>query len=72
MIVSPYNRSNPLPYSQITCLVISEEVSPDGTYRKFSAIISSCYLYPQMKELRTVKLFNEIHCESAKDLMGAT
>ncbi|XP_052032728.1 deubiquitinase MYSM1 isoform X2 [Apodemus sylvaticus] len=33
MIVSPYNRSNPLPYSQITCLVISEEVSPDGTYR---------------------------------------
>ncbi|OBS70436.1 hypothetical protein A6R68_01023 [Neotoma lepida] len=33
MIVSPYNRSNPLPYSQITCLVISEEVSPDGAYR---------------------------------------
>ncbi|GAB1288641.1 Deubiquitinase MYSM1 [Apodemus speciosus] len=33
MIVSPYNRSNPMPYSQITCLVISEEVSPDGTYR---------------------------------------
>ncbi|XP_028629151.1 histone H2A deubiquitinase MYSM1 isoform X2 [Grammomys surdaster] len=33
MIISPYNRSNPLPYSQITCLVISEEVSPDGTYR---------------------------------------
>ncbi|XP_041508181.1 deubiquitinase MYSM1 isoform X4 [Microtus oregoni] len=33
MIVSPYNRSNSLPYSQITCLVISEEVSPDGAYR---------------------------------------
>ncbi|KAF5923112.1 hypothetical protein HPG69_012201 [Diceros bicornis minor] len=33
MIVSPYNRNNPLPYSQITCLVISDEVSPDGSYR---------------------------------------
>ncbi|KAM5248575.1 deubiquitinase MYSM1 [Ctenodactylus gundi] len=33
IIVSPYNRSNPLPYSQITCLVISEEMSPDGSYR---------------------------------------
>ncbi|XP_049992109.1 deubiquitinase MYSM1 isoform X3 [Alexandromys fortis] len=33
MIVSPYNRSNSLPYSQITCLVISEEVSHDGAYR---------------------------------------
>ncbi|KAM4872358.1 deubiquitinase MYSM1 isoform 1-T1 [Thomomys bottae] len=33
MIVSPYNRNNPLPYSQVTCLVISEEKSPDGTYR---------------------------------------
>ncbi|XP_012494855.1 PREDICTED: histone H2A deubiquitinase MYSM1 [Propithecus coquereli] len=33
MIVSPYNRNNPLPYSQITCLVISEEISPDGSYR---------------------------------------
>ncbi|XP_048671259.1 deubiquitinase MYSM1 isoform X4 [Marmota marmota marmota] len=32
MIVSPYNRNNPLPYSQITCLVISEEISPDGSY----------------------------------------
>ena len=36
MIVSPYNRNNPLPYSQITCLVISDEISPDGSYRKFS------------------------------------
>ncbi|XP_038967037.1 deubiquitinase MYSM1 isoform X4 [Rattus norvegicus] len=35
MIVSPYNRSNPLPYSQITCLVISEELSPDGLPYKF-------------------------------------
>ncbi|XP_062047409.1 deubiquitinase MYSM1 isoform X1 [Lepus europaeus] len=33
MIVSPYNRNNPLPYSQITCLVISEEMSQDGSYR---------------------------------------
>ncbi|XP_051012768.1 deubiquitinase MYSM1, partial [Acomys russatus] len=33
MIVSPYNRRNLSPYSQITCLVISEEVSPDGSYR---------------------------------------
>ncbi|XP_048207380.1 deubiquitinase MYSM1 isoform X2 [Perognathus longimembris pacificus] len=33
MIVSPYNRNNPLPYSQMTCLVISEEMSPDGSYR---------------------------------------
>lgn len=33
MIVSPYNRNNPLPYSQITCLVISEEISTDGSYR---------------------------------------
>nr|XP_045226151.1 deubiquitinase MYSM1 isoform X7 [Macaca fascicularis] len=33
MIVSPYNRNNPLPYSQITCLVISEEISADGSYR---------------------------------------
>uniref|UniRef100_A0A8D1FIA8 Deubiquitinase MYSM1 n=1 Tax=Sus scrofa TaxID=9823 RepID=A0A8D1FIA8_PIG len=33
MIVSPYNRNNPLPYSQITCLVISDEVSADGSYR---------------------------------------
>ncbi|XP_058909980.1 deubiquitinase MYSM1 isoform X3 [Kogia breviceps] len=33
MIVSPYNRNNPLPYSQITCLVISDEISQDGSYR---------------------------------------
>nr|XP_025727513.1 histone H2A deubiquitinase MYSM1 isoform X3 [Callorhinus ursinus] len=33
MIVSPYNQSNPLPYSQITCLVISDEISSDGSYR---------------------------------------
>ncbi|XP_009068191.1 PREDICTED: histone H2A deubiquitinase MYSM1, partial [Acanthisitta chloris] len=33
MIVSPYNRNNPLPYSQITCLVISDEISVDGSYR---------------------------------------
>ncbi|XP_029474218.1 histone H2A deubiquitinase MYSM1 isoform X2 [Rhinatrema bivittatum] len=33
MIVSPYNRNNPLPYSQLTCLVISDELSCDGSYR---------------------------------------
>ncbi|XP_005398546.1 PREDICTED: histone H2A deubiquitinase MYSM1 isoform X2 [Chinchilla lanigera] len=33
MIISPYNRNNPLPYSQITCLVISEEISSNGFYR---------------------------------------
>ncbi|XP_021103888.1 histone H2A deubiquitinase MYSM1 isoform X2 [Heterocephalus glaber] len=33
MIISPYNRNNPLPYSQITCLVISEEISSNGSYR---------------------------------------
>lgn len=33
MIVSPYNQNNPLPYSQITCLVISDEISSDGSYR---------------------------------------
>ncbi|KAM9379422.1 deubiquitinase MYSM1 [Phaethornis superciliosus] len=33
MIISPYNRNNPLPYSQITCLVISNEISSDGSYR---------------------------------------
>ncbi|XP_054067691.1 deubiquitinase MYSM1 isoform X5 [Rissa tridactyla] len=32
MIISPYNRNNPLPYSQITCLVISDEISSDGSY----------------------------------------
>uniref|UniRef100_A0A8C5SFG7 Myb-like, SWIRM and MPN domain-containing protein 1 n=1 Tax=Laticauda laticaudata TaxID=8630 RepID=A0A8C5SFG7_LATLA len=33
MIISPYNRNNPLPYSQLTCLVISDETSSDGSYR---------------------------------------
>ncbi|XP_069498181.1 deubiquitinase MYSM1 isoform X2 [Ambystoma mexicanum] len=33
MIISPYNRNNPLPFSQITCLVISDDISPDGSYR---------------------------------------
>ncbi|XP_061209342.1 deubiquitinase MYSM1 isoform X3 [Neopsephotus bourkii] len=33
MIISPYNRNNPLPYSQMTCLVISDELSSDGSYR---------------------------------------
>lgn len=33
VIISPYNRNNPLPYSQITCLVIGDETSSDGTYR---------------------------------------
>nr|XP_033771662.1 histone H2A deubiquitinase MYSM1 isoform X2 [Geotrypetes seraphini] len=33
MIISPYNRNNPLPYSQLTCLVISDELSCDGSYR---------------------------------------
>ncbi|XP_027708624.1 histone H2A deubiquitinase MYSM1 isoform X1 [Vombatus ursinus] len=33
MIISPYNRNNPLPYSQITCLVISDEISSNGSYR---------------------------------------
>ncbi|XP_029802631.1 histone H2A deubiquitinase MYSM1 isoform X2 [Suricata suricatta] len=33
MIVSPYNHNNPLPYSEITCLVISDEISSDGSYR---------------------------------------
>ncbi|XP_015268399.1 PREDICTED: histone H2A deubiquitinase MYSM1 [Gekko japonicus] len=40
VIISPYNRNNPLPYSQITCLVISDESSSDGSYRlpyKFDA-----------------------------------
>ncbi|XP_077189667.1 deubiquitinase MYSM1 isoform X2 [Paroedura picta] len=40
VIISPYNRNNPLPYSQITCLVISDECSSDGSYRlpyKFEA-----------------------------------
>ncbi|XP_067996807.1 deubiquitinase MYSM1 isoform X2 [Melanerpes formicivorus] len=33
MIISPYNRNNPLPYSEMTCLVISDEISSDGSYR---------------------------------------
>ncbi|XP_072275456.1 deubiquitinase MYSM1 [Pyxicephalus adspersus] len=33
MIISPYNRSNPLPQSQLSCLVISEDLSEDGSYR---------------------------------------
>lgn len=33
MIISPYNQNNVLPFSQITCLVISDEVSADGSFR---------------------------------------
>ncbi|KAM4721104.1 deubiquitinase MYSM1 [Rhinophrynus dorsalis] len=33
MIISPYNRSNPLPYSQVSCLIISDDLSEDGSYR---------------------------------------
>ncbi|XP_063795339.1 deubiquitinase MYSM1 isoform X2 [Pseudophryne corroboree] len=33
MIISPYNRNNPLPQSQLSCLVISDELSEDGSYR---------------------------------------
>ncbi|MEE6495019.1 hypothetical protein FKM82_001932 [Ascaphus truei] len=33
MIISPYNRSNPLPYSQVCCLIISDDLSEDGSYR---------------------------------------
>ncbi|XP_038650288.1 histone H2A deubiquitinase MYSM1 [Scyliorhinus canicula] len=33
MIISPYNRSNSLPYSQVTCLIVSEELSTDGRFR---------------------------------------
>ncbi|KAM9324644.1 deubiquitinase MYSM1 [Gastrophryne carolinensis] len=33
MIISPYNCSNPLPQSQLSCLVISDDLSEDGTYR---------------------------------------
>ncbi|XP_073499827.1 deubiquitinase MYSM1 [Phyllobates terribilis] len=33
MIISPYNRSNPLPQSQLSCLVISDDLSEDGAYR---------------------------------------
>nr|XP_023418317.1 histone H2A deubiquitinase MYSM1 isoform X4 [Cavia porcellus] len=33
IIISPYNRNNPLPYSQMTCLLISEEISSNGSHR---------------------------------------
>ncbi|XP_064415915.1 histone H2A deubiquitinase MYSM1 isoform X2 [Latimeria chalumnae] len=33
MIISPYNQNNPSPYSQVNCLIISDELSPDGSYR---------------------------------------
>ncbi|XP_018589741.2 histone H2A deubiquitinase MYSM1 isoform X1 [Scleropages formosus] len=33
MIISPYNPSNPLPYSQTTCLVVSEEQGPSGSHK---------------------------------------
>lgn len=33
MIISPYNRSNPLPQSQLSCLVIGDDLSEDGSYR---------------------------------------
>ncbi|XP_078263436.1 histone H2A deubiquitinase MYSM1 isoform X2 [Rhinoraja longicauda] len=33
MIISPYNSSNSLPYSQVTCLIVSEELSADGSFR---------------------------------------
>ncbi|XP_048458043.1 histone H2A deubiquitinase MYSM1, partial [Rhincodon typus] len=33
MIISPYNRSNSLPYSQVTCLIVSDELSTDGRFR---------------------------------------
>ncbi|XP_067846396.1 histone H2A deubiquitinase MYSM1 isoform X2 [Heptranchias perlo] len=33
MIISPYNSSNSLPYSQVTCLIVSEELSADGCFR---------------------------------------
>ncbi|XP_043941460.1 deubiquitinase MYSM1-like isoform X2 [Protopterus annectens] len=33
MIISPYNQRNPSLYSQITCLLISEELSTDGSFR---------------------------------------
>ncbi|XP_056388924.1 LOW QUALITY PROTEIN: deubiquitinase MYSM1 [Hyla sarda] len=33
MIISPYNRGNPLPQSQLSCLVISDDLSEDGSYR---------------------------------------
>ncbi|KAJ6662589.1 hypothetical protein lerEdw1_011726 [Lerista edwardsae] len=33
VIISPYNQNNPLPYSQMTCLVIGDETSSNGAYR---------------------------------------
>ncbi|XP_063284070.1 deubiquitinase MYSM1 [Pelobates fuscus] len=33
MIISPYNRSNPLPQSQVSCLIIGDDLSADGSYR---------------------------------------
>ncbi|XP_018112484.1 histone H2A deubiquitinase MYSM1 isoform X2 [Xenopus laevis] len=33
MIISPYNRRNPHPQSQVACLIISDELSNDGSYR---------------------------------------
>uniref|UniRef100_A0A8C5WKS3 Myb-like, SWIRM and MPN domain-containing protein 1 n=1 Tax=Leptobrachium leishanense TaxID=445787 RepID=A0A8C5WKS3_9ANUR len=33
MIISPYNRSNPLPQSQVSCLIIGDDLSTDGSYR---------------------------------------
>lgn len=57
MIVSPYNRNNPLPYSQITCLVISDEISPDGSYRKFSIKTTSPCFYLYFLEFYKSKNF---------------
>ncbi|XP_053549599.1 deubiquitinase MYSM1 [Bombina bombina] len=33
IIISPYNRSNLLPHSQMSCLIISDDLSEDGSYR---------------------------------------
>uniref|UniRef100_A0A6I8QVK9 Myb-like, SWIRM and MPN domain-containing protein 1 n=1 Tax=Xenopus tropicalis TaxID=8364 RepID=A0A6I8QVK9_XENTR len=33
MIISPYNQRNPHPQSQVSCLIISDELSKDGSYR---------------------------------------
>ncbi|XP_053325511.1 deubiquitinase MYSM1 [Spea bombifrons] len=33
MIISPYNRSNPLPQSQVSCLIIGDDLSEDQSYR---------------------------------------
>lgn len=64
MIVSPYNRNNPLPYSQITCLVISDEISPDGSYRKFSTKTTSPYFYLYFLEF--YKTNNLQLCETSR------